>query len=213
MIEDNPNNVLAAFEILLGEVKAEIDFLEKLGTRAFERHDHDAARKAAEHAVKIMAFRDKVVSLRKEWETLAISHDDSEEEASGTQRRKLGRLPRGIGTPQSAYRQPILQALNEMDGSARTSDVLTRVEQLMRKSLKKEDYEPLPADGMLRWSKSAQWERNSMVKEGLMKSHSPHGVWEISGEVGGQCVAFAGTFLTTPSRTGHAPFRCIRLSG
>ncbi len=67
-----------------------------------------------------------------------------------------------------------------MGGSARTSDILTRVEQLMRGKLKEVDYEPHRSDGTVRWSKSAQWARNRMAREGLLKADSPRGVWEIS---------------------------------
>jgi restriction system protein len=31
-----------------------------------------------------------------------------------------------------------------------------------------------------RWRNAAQWARNSMVNEGLLKKDSPRGVWEIS---------------------------------
>jgi restriction endonuclease Mrr len=55
-----------------------------------------------------------------------------------------------------------------------------RVEQVMRGSLKQVDYEPLPSDGTQRWSKSAQWARNRIAREGLLKSDSPRGIWEIS---------------------------------
>jgi hypothetical protein len=30
------------------------------------------------------------------------------------------------------------------------------------------------------WHNAAQWVRLSLVKEGLMKSNSPHGIWELS---------------------------------
>ncbi len=181
MSENNPDNVLAAFELLLEAVESEIDLIEKVGASAFEKHNHDAAHNAAERAAQAAAFREKVLSLRKEWDMLTIIQRGSKEETIiHTQRRNLGRLPRGVRTPESAFRQSILKALNEMGGSARMSDVLTRVEQLMRGVLKKVDYEPLPADGVLRWSKSAQWERKTMVKEGLLKPTSPHGIWEIT---------------------------------
>jgi len=61
------------------------------------------------------------------------------------------------------------------------NDVLIRVEQLMREVLKQVDYEPLASDPeMLRWRNTAQWARNSMVKEGLLKSNSRRGIWEIT---------------------------------
>jgi len=52
---------------------------------------------------------------------------------------------------------------------------------LMKGVLIRVDYEPLASDPeMLRWRNTAQWARNSMVKEGLLKSNSPRGIWEIS---------------------------------
>ncbi|RMH13146.1 MAG: hypothetical protein D6698_14360, partial [Gammaproteobacteria bacterium] len=30
------------------------------------------------------------------------------------------------------------------------------------------------------WRNTAQWCRNTMVREGLMKSDSPYGIWEIT---------------------------------
>ena len=31
-----------------------------------------------------------------------------------------------------------------------------------------------------RWRNAVQWARNSLVREGLFKADSPHGIWEIS---------------------------------
>jgi restriction system protein len=181
MAQNDPTNVSVAFEMLLETIEDEIDFQSQLGTQAFQKHDYDAAHKAADYAAQIGVFRDKVATFRKEWETLVLSHQDiAEDVPPGTQRHDLGRLPKGIATPQSAYRQPILQVLIEMGGSARMSEVLMRVEQLMRGSLKQVDYEPLPSDETQRWSKSAQWARNRLAREGLLKSDSPRGIWEIS---------------------------------
>jgi hypothetical protein len=180
MAQNDPTNVSEAFKMLLEEIEAEINFQEKLGTRAFEKHDHDTARKTADLANQIAGLRDQVVSLQREWEALMLSHHDSAEENPDTQQPGPKRFPRGMSTPQSAYRQPILQALIEMGGSGHMSEVLVRVEQLMRGKLKELDYEPLPSDGTLRWSKSAQWTRNKMAREGLLKEDSPRGIWEIS---------------------------------
>ena len=43
------------------------------------------------------------------------------------------------------------------------------------------DYEPLAFNPETpRWRNAAQWARNSLVREGLLKNDSPRGVWEIS---------------------------------
>ena len=45
MIENNPTNVVAAFEILLEEVEAEIDFISQVGAKGFAKRDYERARK------------------------------------------------------------------------------------------------------------------------------------------------------------------------
>jgi restriction system protein len=190
MAQNDPTGVIEVFELLMEKLKAEIDIQNKLGMRAFEKGDHGAARKAADRASHISSLREQVVSLCKSWVKLAISHDTEEiphvqQENTKvglpkTRRHDLGRLPSGICTPQSAYCQPILKALYEMGGSGRTGDVLVRLEQLMRGVLNEADYELYPHTRVQRWSKFAQWERDTMVKEGLLKSNSAYGIWEIT---------------------------------
>ena len=182
MIENNTPNVIAAFEMLMEEIEAEVDLINKVGTRAMERRDYDGARRAIERAAQVTAFREKIVSLRKEWKTLAGAQGGkAEEEILPLKRRNLGRLQRGVRTPEIAYYQPILEALNELNGSAEMNDVVEKVEQSMRGVLGEVDYEPLASGTeMLRWRNAAQWARNTMVEEGLLKSNSPRGIWEIT---------------------------------
>ena len=60
-------------------------------------------------------------------------------------------------------------------------EVLDRVEAKMKDVLNTYDREPLPSNPRsVRWRNTAQWCRNTLVREGLMKSDSPYGVWEIS---------------------------------
>src|SRR5215831_14846796 len=105
-MENNHNNVFSAFELLLEAVEAEIDLIDKVGARAFERHDHHDAREAAERAKQATTFREKILSLRKEWERLTIIHKGNKEEITRDQRRYLGRLQKGVRTPELAYYQP-----------------------------------------------------------------------------------------------------------
>jgi restriction system protein len=182
MVKNNPSNVSAAFEILLEEIEAEIDFINKVGSRAFEERDYDNARDALDRANQITAFRDKVVFLRKEWGTFAeVQNDGEREEIIHAERRNLGRLQRGMRTPETAFYQPILKALVDLGGSSKMGEVQARLETMMKGVLTAVDYEPLASDTeMLRWRNTAQWARYSMVKEGLLKPNSPRGVWEIT---------------------------------
>jgi len=180
MIENSPNNVSSAFEMLLEEVEAEIDFVAGVGSKAFVARDTGKAREAADRADTLVAFRDKVAALRKEWEALAKA-EEQEDEQTRTERRNLGKLRKGLRTPTDAYFQPILQVLDQMGGRGKVSDVLARVGQVMKPVLKDVDYQPLNSDPDIpRWRNAAQWARNTMRQEGLIKGDSPHGTWEIS---------------------------------
>jgi restriction system protein len=185
VIENNPTNVFAAFEILLEEIETEIEFLDEVGTEAMGKRDYEIARQAIERASQATDFRKKITSIRKEWETFtAIQSNTVAEEISPDKRRSQVRLQRGVRTPEIAYYLPILKALNELGGSARINVVLEKVEQSMKNELKAVDNELLRSGSdTLRWRNTAQWARNAMVTEGLLKSTSPRGTWEIT-EIG-----------------------------
>lgn len=181
MIENNPTNVSAAFDMLLEEVEAEIDFVNGVGAKAFGARDYDKAKEALERSAILTAFRDKIAGLRKEWEEMAAIAEREEDEETRAQRRSLGKLRKGQRTPESAYYQPILQVLKEMGGSGKVADLLERVLKIMKPALKSVDFEPLASGPENpRWRNAAQWARNSMVRDGLLKADSPRGVWEIS---------------------------------
>lgn len=189
MTEEYSTDVSGAFELLLEEIEAEIDLISKVGVKAFERSDYNIARESAERANQTTLLRDKVVALRKEWETLIASHEtDQTEKTIRAEQHYPGRLQRGVRTPESAYYLPILKVLSDLGGSARMNDVLERVEQAMKGKLKQVDYGRLDSTLDLRWRNTAQWARNSLAKEGLLKQDSPRGIWEIS-EAGHKAIA------------------------
>lgn len=180
MIENNPTNVYAAFELLLEEIEAEVEFINRVGAKAFDSRNYDRAKEALERAGTLVAFREKVAALRREWDALAAAESEEDEEAR-TQRRNLGRLQRGIRTREEQYFLPILRTLVEQGGSAKINEVIDRVGKQMKGVLKSVDYEPLASDpDMPRWRNAAQWARWTMVNEGLLKADSPRGVWEIT---------------------------------
>lgn len=90
------------------------------------------------------------------------------------------KLPKGLKTPDTSYRIPILESLTELGGQGRISQILELVEEKMKGLLNEYDYEMLPSGGEVRWSNTAKWCKSSMKKEGLLSDTSPHGVWEIS---------------------------------
>ena len=93
---------------------------------------------------------------------------------------KRRKLRKGLKTPQQAYRHPILEALYELGGSASAGDVLEVVEKKIKPLLVEVDYQKLPSGVDIRWRNTAMWERFSLIKEGLLKSDSTDGIWELS---------------------------------
>lgn len=174
------NEVNEAFEILLEEIEAVANAMNEEGAKAFRAGDYSKAKSAIEEATRLAEFREKVKGLQKEWGGLFASEPRVRKEKG--RRRSRARLPSGLRTPEDAFRRPILETLVELGGSAPIGEVLSRVEQKMKDVLNEYDREPLPSGPRsVRWRNTAQWCRNTLVREGLMKGDSPYGVWEISG--------------------------------
>ncbi|RMF85265.1 MAG: hypothetical protein D6736_17655 [Nitrospinota bacterium] len=173
------NEVHEAFEILLEELEVVANGLHDAGAAAFRAGDYTKARAAIEEATRLAEFREKVKALQKEWAGLFPA---SRTGRKSPHRRRTGRvLPRGLRTAEDAFRRPILEALVELGGRASIDEVLERVEHKMQGTLNKYDYQALPSDPRaIRWRNTAQWCRNTLVREGLMRSDSPYGIWEIA---------------------------------
>jgi restriction system protein len=170
------NEVDIAFEIVMEEIEAVANGLNGEGSAAFDKGDIDRARQVIEDATRLAGFRDKVKALQQEWQQSfpAVPRKKA-------RRMSRGRLPRGLRTPEDAFRGPLLQSLVERGGSADMNDVLEQVGRRMRRQLNEYDREPVPSDpNSIRWRNTAQWCRHTLVREGLMKSDSPRGLWEIT---------------------------------
>ena len=94
------------------------------------------------------------------------------------QRKKAQRVFGGM--PMSAFRPYILKALVELGGRAREAEVLACVEEMVKPNLSPIDLEWLPVGNDYRWRKKARWERFNMKREGLLRSDSSRGIWELS---------------------------------
>jgi restriction system protein len=98
------------------------------------------------------------------------------------------RLRKGLKTPQSAYRVPILRAIVALGGEGQIGAVLAQVYEEMKERLNAHDLGTLSDGKTLRWRNTAQWTRNSMREEGLIRDDSAYGIWAIS-EKGRQWLA------------------------
>lgn len=99
----------------------------------------------------------------------------------GGKPRGENRITRVRGAiPQKEYRIPILEALVEKEGKAEQKEVFDIIEQKMGGMFGNLDIAILRDGYTKRWQKNAAFQRLRMVREGLLKSNSPWGVWEIT---------------------------------
>jgi serine/threonine-protein kinase RIO1 len=103
------------------------------------------------------------------------------DEETKAERCNLSRLTKGLRTPEATYYQPVLKVMIELGSTSKMQSVLDNGHKAMKPTLKDVDHEPLANyPEMLCWRNTAQWARNIMRKEGLLKDDSPHGTWEIT---------------------------------
>lgn len=173
------NEVAVAFDIVLEEIENAIAVLNQEGAQAFEKGKYDIARDLMEKGSQMTAFRSRVRDLQKEWLNIFASiapHKPRRQKAP-----RFKKLQHGLRTPEDEFRIPILQTLVDLGGSAPMNDILDKVGRLMSDKLNPYDRQALPSDlTITRWRNTAQWARAAMVKEGLLSSGSPRGVWEIT---------------------------------
>ncbi|MDQ2907180.1 MAG: winged helix-turn-helix domain-containing protein [Chloroflexota bacterium] len=225
MICTNSENVFAAFDALLEEIEVALRDINNAGAYGSGTQDYEMAQSALEYARSARAFCENVSLLKKEWQKLDIVFQTSMSEETPkaivvnppTRTRSLsslsnaptlseiptpierlivGRIRKGLRTPEPAFFLPILQALVDLGGSAKRQEVYDLLAQSMIGILKPIDFLPLASEArQLRWQNSAQWAHNLLVKEGLLQMDSPNGIWEITEK--------GRTFLTEKKHGGQ----------
>jgi len=85
----------------------------------------------------------------------------------------------GPKLPQKEFRKPLLETVYELGKSALTNQIRELMATKMASRLHDADYE-LVSSGDPRWWNAICWERNDLVREGLFRSDSPRGTWELS---------------------------------
>jgi restriction system protein len=171
------NEVTAALEVLVAELEAVRQRLNEEAATASKASEYDAARRAIEEAKRVEDFSGKVRALREEWASLSAKRS----RPTKVRRTSTSPLAPGLRTPERAFRRPILEALVELGGGAPVSEVLKVVGEKLRGRLNHYDLERHQSGSRpVRWQKTAEWCRDTLVREGLMRSDSPRGIWEIS---------------------------------
>ncbi|HOK10582.1 MAG TPA: winged helix-turn-helix domain-containing protein [Candidatus Hydrogenedens sp.] len=171
------NEVNIAFEILLEKIEKVFNFLNEEGETAFKTQDYEKARQLNENGEKLKQFQEKIKVLQTEWQNLFSKRVYS----SSRKRKSKGRLKRGLRTPESEFKIPILEAIVSLGGEGKTSKILELVFQKIKHKLNTHDLEPRNSNPEhKRWENTAHWTRYSLINEGLLSDNSPQGIWEIT---------------------------------
>jgi len=93
---------------------------------------------------------------------------------------KQHRMTKGERTHQQAFRIPILESLMELGGRGKVDEISKKIGIKMKRILKPVDYEKVPSGTDIRWQNTMRWERYAMIQDGLLRSDSPIGIWEIT---------------------------------
>ena len=181
------DDVSAALRLLAESLEEEEKRIRSEGSKAMNEGDYDTATAVIDFAKRLLAFQKKVAGLEKEWDDLEDLRDRASPAVQEiVSKRFFGRQRKGDITSQEDYCRPLLQALVEMGGKGKTAAVIARVGEILKPVLKPKDYEKTATRAKatrsreLRWQNATNWARDAMVKDGRLKSDSPHGIWEIS---------------------------------
>jgi len=93
--------------------------------------------------------------------------------------KRRGRRSNEPKTPNRELRRLIIETLTARGGRARVSEVLADLERRLKGKLHPRDL-VLRKDGKtIAWQNNAQWERLKMRQDGILRSDSPSGFWEL----------------------------------
>lgn len=85
-------------------------------------------------------------------------------------------------TPQETLGRWLIEVLGENGGKARKSAALRLIELKYGQRLTADDRLPQPSNDETKWENQTAWERNNLVKSGLLQTPNVagHGVWALT---------------------------------
>ncbi len=168
-------------EAQLREIAKSIERLEKQGVPVPDALRGEKTRLASELAVQsegLAAMNHLADEMDEVLQDLKARIGRNGNPAGGKKpRRKRSRAPR---TGNDVLREHILRALKNLGGSAHVTEVLEEMGRQLEGKLLPGDFEWRETAKECVWRNNARWERHQMVKDGLLRSDSPRGHWQLS---------------------------------
>lgn len=171
-------NTKEAFETLFAHLRQSLKGAQEQGARAFQDGKFAEASEFSQKCQQIQGKIDELAALQEGW---PLEKKTPAPPTATTAPAKVKKVRvRGRYMPTRVYWPAILQALVDLGGSARTAQVIEKIEKYLKPHFKPEDYELVSDGRSIRWQVSARFERQKMVYEGLLSDTSPRGIWEIT---------------------------------
>ena len=175
------NDDTAAMEAQLREIAKAIDKLDKIGVAVPDALRAEKTRLAAAlgisaEAVQVLShLADELEELLKGLKTRLGRTSDGD-----TSKKPRAKRSRSAKTSNATLRDLIVEALRQHGGSCHKNDVLKYMEQKLNGKLLPGDMEWRETTRDHAWQNNACWERYQMTKDGVLKTGSPRGIWELS---------------------------------
>lgn len=175
------NGETAAMEAQLREIAHAIDKLDRQGVPVPDALRAEKTRLAAalglsmEAAQTMNYLADELEDLLADLKS-RIGHT-SEASPAKRARPKRSKLPK---TDAAALRPLIVEVLKTHGGRAKVAEVLDGIGERLKGKMLPGDLEVRQDGKTLAWRNNAQWERLRMVHDGVLRSNSPNGIWELS---------------------------------
>ena len=94
-------------------------------------------------------------------------------------KKKRIRRSRTQQTPRSVLRGYIIKTLRTLGGRAKVGEVLDEMSRQLEGKLLPGDLEWRESSNRYVWQHNTQWERYRMTQDGILRSDSPRGYWEL----------------------------------
>lgn len=178
---DNKKGISKLFALIIKKMENRLGLIKKDINIVIERDGYSEARKFIEKAEELSSLINELEKVSQRYGDLLndLKVHSSDKNTPSPEDFEKTRLPKGLKTPDEAYRLPILKALITMGGRGECNEILDLVHEIMADQLNEYDYQKL-SSGKIRWRNTARWERNNMRENGLLLDDSPIGIWEIS---------------------------------
>jgi len=174
----------ASFDSLLANARAELRRVEADYQEHAARFDTAQVLRADQARQALQTFIVQAEALRAAWDAIPLQ---AHPQPVARVRRAAERVEPAPAPPagqppleEDDFQVPILRALVNLGGRARTAIVIDAVGVLLQDRLGPQDFEAPGNNHEIRWRYYCRWARQTMVETGLLRDDSPHGIWEIS---------------------------------